>query len=71
MMLPIHCKPMLLSTYTRSRIADDHSGKQGRTTDPSSSRVRELISKHYDEFDVLNDREHFGDAVLYIRRAGA
>ncbi|KAE9368094.1 hypothetical protein N431DRAFT_561865 [Stipitochalara longipes BDJ] len=37
--------------------------------DPDSSRIWKMILEFYDVFEILGGTEHFGDVVLYIRRA--
>lgn len=39
-----------------------------KSTDPDSSRVREMISQYYDIIEISFDKEIFSDVALYVRR---
>jgi hypothetical protein len=39
-----------------------------RSTDPVSSRVKEMIDRHYDMFEFPGDKEHFGALAVYVKK---
>lgn len=50
-------------------IGSDKSVLRG-DTDPDTPRLREMIRNFYDELEFPNDREHFADLAIYVRRVG-
>ncbi|WEW58642.1 hypothetical protein PRK78_004110 [Emydomyces testavorans] len=44
------------------------SNKAENSTDPDSSRVREMIKNHYQELEFPSDRVHFGTMAIYVRK---
>jgi hypothetical protein len=38
-------------------------------TDPESPRLTRMIKDFYDAYEFPDDREHFGDIAIYVRRA--
>ena len=39
------------------------------SSDPDSSRVREMFNDLYDSYDFPGEKEYFGDLVVYVRRS--
>jgi hypothetical protein len=78
MTVTIHCEPLRIFQVLHSAAnADIRSGdydalnEKSRALNPDSSRVRDVICKYYDTFDVLDDEENFSRAILYIRKGDA
>lgn len=44
------------------------SNLSGYSTDPISSRVKNMIEREYINLDIQLDKEHFGNIAIYVRK---